>query len=297
MTAVGSSDLNLKQVAASLGVHYMTAYRYVRTGRLQARLVGSGWVVDRADLEEFASRDDVESGNAATNGREILRKMLVAGDETAAWRVIESALAGGRSPASCYIDLIVGSIDDISSRTTLSSVPVAEEYLATATATRLVARLGARFRRPGRTRGTVVFGAPTGETHTLPISVVADLVRLENFTCLELGANVPPTAFAGAVSGARHLVAVGIGISMAANLDGLRETVEAVRAVDPSVPVLIGGQGARDPATAAQVGATAWAPDGSTAVDVIVELARERRSLWSSSDFDPAEELSSDRGA
>jgi hypothetical protein len=33
---------------------------------------------------------------------------------------------------------------------------------------------------------------------------------------------------------------------MAANLDGVRETVEALHAVDPTVPVLIGGQGAKD---------------------------------------------------
>ena len=26
------TELNIKQVAAELGVHYMTAYRYVRTG-------------------------------------------------------------------------------------------------------------------------------------------------------------------------------------------------------------------------------------------------------------------------
>ena len=34
-----TSDLNLKQVAAELGVHYMTAYRYIR--RADSRL--DGW--------------------------------------------------------------------------------------------------------------------------------------------------------------------------------------------------------------------------------------------------------------
>jgi len=47
------TELNIKQVAAELGVHYMTAYRYVRTGRLAARKVGTGWVVRAADLERF----------------------------------------------------------------------------------------------------------------------------------------------------------------------------------------------------------------------------------------------------
>ena len=49
----GPDVLNLKQVAQRLGVHYMTAYRYVRQGRLPARREGTAWVVDRADVERF----------------------------------------------------------------------------------------------------------------------------------------------------------------------------------------------------------------------------------------------------
>ena len=55
MGAASTGDFNLKQVAASLGVHYVTAYRYVRTGRLPARRVGTGWVVDPEDLAAFAA--------------------------------------------------------------------------------------------------------------------------------------------------------------------------------------------------------------------------------------------------
>ena len=127
-----------------------------------------------------------------------MRLTLVIGDEMAAWRVLEQALAAGHSPTQCYLDLVVGAIDDISGRSDVPRQPDAGQYLATATAARLVARLGARFRRPARSRGTVVFGAPIGEHHVLPISVVADLVRLNGFSCLELGADVPPAAFAGA---------------------------------------------------------------------------------------------------
>ncbi|HLU43332.1 MAG TPA: helix-turn-helix domain-containing protein, partial [Microthrixaceae bacterium] len=50
--------LNLKQVAQRLGVHYMTAYRYVRTGRLPARREGNVWLVEGADLAAFAGLPD-----------------------------------------------------------------------------------------------------------------------------------------------------------------------------------------------------------------------------------------------
>ena len=38
--------LGLQEVADRLGVHYMTAYRYVRTGRLPATRIGAQWWVD-----------------------------------------------------------------------------------------------------------------------------------------------------------------------------------------------------------------------------------------------------------
>jgi excisionase family DNA binding protein len=278
-----STELNLKQAAAALGVHYMTAYRYVRTGRLEARKVGTGWVVDPVALSCFQAREDDAANGATGQGtdwRMRLKEPLAIGDEPGAWRVLEQALAAGHSPAECYVDLLGGAINEISGRSALPDSPVAEEYLATATALRLVARLGTRFRRPGRTRGTVVFGAPSGEHHTLPIAVVADLVRLEGFTCLELGANVPPEAFAGAAAGAHRLVAVGIGATTATALQAVRQTVAAVHAVDADIPVIIGGQAAADGSAMEQTGADAWTADGISAMEIIGEFARRRKVLW-----------------
>jgi excisionase family DNA binding protein len=285
MSAEDRPGLNLKQAAAALDVHYMTAYRYVRTGRLPARRVGTGWVVGHDDLAAFVMERaqpaaTVSHAGPGADWRERLRRTLVVGDETAAWRILEQALAAGHPPVDCYLGLLVGAIDHISGRSAVPDAPIAEEYLATATAARLVARLGARFRRPGRSRGTVVFGAPLGEHHTLAISVVADLVRLKGFNCLELGANVPPGAFAGAAAGAYRLIAVGIGVSTVSSLDAVRSTIGAVHAVDASIPVVLGGQAAASPSMATSLGAQAWAADGVEAVEVISDLARARRALW-----------------
>lgn len=291
MDSVPANHLNLKQAAATLGVHYMTAYRYVRTGRLPARRAAAGWVVDANDLAAFAAGAPHAADRETTDWRARLARTLAVGDEPAAWRIIEQALAAGRTPVDCYLDLVVGAIDDLSSRSSEPDGPIAHEYLAVATATRLVARLGARFRRPGRNRGTVVFGAALGEHHLLPISVVADLVRLEGFNCLELGADVPPKAFAEAAVGAHRLVAVGIGVTRATNLGAVRDTVKAVRACDPAIPVVLGGQAATDPSTLKRTGADAAAQDGRQAIELFNELARARRKLWLVDDHDDLEAI------
>jgi excisionase family DNA binding protein len=48
--------LNLKTAARRLGVHYQTAYRWVRSGQLVAVKVGSGYEISDAALDQFLAR-------------------------------------------------------------------------------------------------------------------------------------------------------------------------------------------------------------------------------------------------
>ena len=47
---VTTEAISLREAAQRLGVHYMTAYRYVRTARLPARRDGQEWLIDPSDL-------------------------------------------------------------------------------------------------------------------------------------------------------------------------------------------------------------------------------------------------------
>jgi excisionase family DNA binding protein len=273
----GDDTVNLKQAAAALGVHYMTAYRYVRQGRLPALRDGLEWRVTRASLESFRTGPSLsgrEGSTAAWDHR--LETCLLAADETAAWNVIESALAAGRSPTYCYLEMIAPALSSIGERWAVGDVTVADPYLATAVAFRLVARLGARFRRPGRSRGTVVFGAPPGEFHSLPIAIVSDLVRLRGYDVLELGANVPPAAFVEAASGTPRLICVGIGVPQPELLGSAQEVVDAIRATAADVPIVIGGLAVSESDKLALRDVTAIAGNGREAVMIVESLASSR---------------------
>lgn len=274
--AVTDSDLNLKQVAARLGVHYMTAYRYVRVGLLPAYRSGTAWRVRDESVQDFMAGDR-PGERGSTEWWSLLSDALLDGDESGAWRLIERALASGHDPAYCYIDMIAGAVGVIGARTGLGELSPAQEPLASAVAMRLVARLGARFRRPGRSRGSVVFGAPTGERHVLPIAIVADLVRIAGYDVLELGADTTAAAFGDATRRAPRLVAVGIGITGVAHLDEARACIAAIRAADRSAKVVVGGQAVLNPEVAGLLAADAWAPDGRSAVEEIDALWRQQR--------------------
>jgi excisionase family DNA binding protein len=275
--------LNLKQVARALDVHYMTAYRYVRQGRLPAVRSGNVWLVDPDDVAALASAGRGGAGSAPATAPAVdwaarFGERLLAGDEVGAWTVVSRALASGHTPQRCYLELISGSMAAIGEDVAAGRLSVADQYVATATAQRVGARLGARFRRRGRSRGTVVLGAPAGERHALPIAVVADLARLAGFTVVELGADVPPEAFGLAAERAERLVAVGIGVTTVDHLDAARAAVDAVERAAPGTPVVMGGQAVRNPEVAGLLGVHEWAADGAALVTALDRLAADRAS-------------------
>jgi MerR family transcriptional regulator, light-induced transcriptional regulator len=270
----GGDLMNLKQAAADLGVHYMTVYRYVRQGRLAAERSGTEWRVSRRALESFkASPPRVVTAGDSRPGRiqwsSRLELCLLAGDETSAWSVIEHALAAGRSPTDCYLEVIAGALSSIGDRWARDELEIADQFLAAAVAIRIVSRLGARFRRPGRSRGTVVFGAPPGELHSLPIAIVSDLVRLRGFDVLELGANVPASAFASAVARTPRLICVGIGVTQPEHLRAVQDVVDEVRAVDREIPIIVGGLAVSEFEKVILHGVAAVTDDGRAAVAII----------------------------
>jgi excisionase family DNA binding protein len=232
--------LNLKQVSVELQVHYMTAYRYVRQGRLLAERDGTSWRVTRVALEAFTHATTAPVDHVGAPWQARLEACLLADDELSAWAVIDRALAAGHTPEYVYLEMITAALSSIGDGWARGEHEIADQYLAMSVAQRLVGRLGARFRRSGRSRGTVVFGAPTGDLNALPIAIVCDLVRMRGFDVLELGANVPAEAFASAVGRAPRLVCVGIGVTQPKLPASVQTTVDAVRAVT-SVPVVVGG--------------------------------------------------------
>lgn len=272
-----SDGLNLKQVAAHLGVHYMTAYRYVRQGQLPAWRDGTNWRVDTADLADFQRQRRARSAADGGDPEPVdwaarTAAALLANDEVTAWHLIERALAAGHEPAFCFIDMIGAALVEIDARSGDEDLGPSTWPAVTVLAERLVARLGARFRRPGRDRGCVVIGGPTGERHQIPISILADLLRLEGFQVIELGVDAAPEAFADAAERAERLHAVAIGVTTIEQLEATRASIAAVRRVGPAVPIVIGGQGVRNPDLADVLDADGWAPDGRTAVATIAGL-------------------------
>jgi excisionase family DNA binding protein len=275
-----AEPISLQEAASRLGVHYMTAYRYIRTGRLPAQRDGVQWWVDPRDLDLVQHQERVRPGGPRPkrDRTAALTARMTAGDEAGAWRVIDDALASGMDPAEVYLDLLVPVLSGVGAGWADGTVTVAAEHRASAVALRIIGRLGPQFARRGRKRGVVIIGAPAGDQHSLPGAIVADLLRGEGFEVIDLGANTPDTSFAETTRDVTRLVAVVIGAT-APGCDGaVQSTVQAIRRSDSTVPVLIGGAAISDAGHARRLGAGAWTgPDGRSVITAVNEAARPGR--------------------
>jgi len=278
----GSGTVGLREAAARLGVHYMTAYKYVRSGRLPATKVGDEWRIAVADLEGHVTSDpsdpSVASGRrAAVPPRpDRLRARLVAGDEAGAWGLVDEALVAGNSPQEILTGQLVPALRDIGERWADGHLTIAEEHRASAVAMRLVARLGPRLGGPGRRRGTIVLGSVADDRHALPTAILGDLLRGARFDVVDLGADTPPESFVEAARAADRLVAVALTVTAPDAVGSVAAAVAAVRRALPGVPVLVGGGAVPDRDAAVALGSDGWAAGPDEVVALFDSLARER---------------------
>ena len=269
-----STLLTLQEAADELGVHYMTAYHYVRVGRLPADRSKGRWWVARDDLNVLVRPSvGAKRGHRGspdwTSHRRRLRARLLTGDSAGAWSVVEDALRGGAQPAAIYVELVGPVLREIGTQWERAHVTVADEHRATAAARRVVGRLGPMFNRRGRTRGAVLIGGAAGDAHELPAAMLSDVVRGAGFAVVDLGANAPIESF---VETAQRVSCVAICISAAT--DGGRatavKTMRALRAEEINAPTLLGGPSIGAPA-ASKAGADGWAAD---AIGAVAEIER-----------------------
>jgi excisionase family DNA binding protein len=281
VTASGSADgfverIDLREAAARLGVHYMTAYRYVRLGRLPAVQERGRWWVDPSDVQRFRRQPAVQGRRrqpAPSAYRPRLMARLLAGDEPGSWGVVESAMVAGASAQDVVLDILAPVLRQVGDGWERGELTVGDEHRVTSVALRLFGRLSSRFGRPGRSRGAVVLAGAAGDPHSLPLAMLAAVLRGAGWSVVELGADTPTAdlvAAVEAVSGGPR--AVGLSISVSRYCQVVRDTIQAVRVVAPTVPILVGGPAMRSEDRARAVSADAWAADAIGVLDFLDAL-------------------------
>jgi len=257
--------MDLREAAGALGVHYQTAYGWVRQGVLPARKVGRGYAVRDSDVAALAARRrlgrdplrpiHVRDWAAQADG---LYAAIVQGDETLARHRL-GRLAGGVTTLDLCAQVIAPALRRVGDDWAAGQISIAQEHRASAICERLLAT---RSGQPaGRPRGIAVVATPPGERHGLPALMAAACLREDRWLVHHLASDLPVdevTRLADQV-GAGLVVLSSATAETAGQADHARQAITTAR---PGLTVLTGRPGDRRPDLLARA-AGQHAPSGS----------------------------------
>lgn len=270
--------LSLAAAAEVLGVHYMTAYRYVRTGRLEATKQAGQWWIAPDDLANMrqgkvtpADHPDAAAAGDAhpdflSRAPAMLRARAIVGDEVGAWAIIGEALAYGRSPDDIHLKIVSPMLEQLGADWRTGVITISQEHRASVVVARVIARLGPQFAQRGRRRASIVLGAVEGEHHGLPIMMLADLLSGRGFAVTNLGPNTPTSAFLDTCRAIDGDLAIGVSAIAEPSRETLTACVHTLRAELPAVPVFVGGPVGCDAAVSLDVAGSATTGEGAIAL-------------------------------
>ncbi|WP_341927544.1 cobalamin-dependent protein [Nocardioides psychrotolerans] len=236
--------VDLHAAAAELGVHYQTAYRWVRTGRLPAVKVAGRYQVDRSALERFAHDRAAPSAVPTPGPRRLsgqaerMHEALVAGDDTTARRIARRLDEEGATISDVITEVLSPPLQRIGQAWREGELSIWVEHRATAIVERILGELTPTPR--GRRRGTVVVAAVSGDLHALPTAMAAAALRADNWQVEHLGADVPPEELVHFCA-AHDVSVVALSLTNVAVADVAEGLAATLRGA--GTPVVLGGAG------------------------------------------------------
>jgi excisionase family DNA binding protein len=238
--------MQLRDAADTLGVHYQTAYGWVRQGTLPARKTPRGYEVSEQDVLDLMARraagveppHEVRVRDWAAQA-DRLYAALAAGDEALARQDFDRLAAGTPLVGLCD-QVLAPALHRVGQAWAAGELSIAEEHRATAICARLIAP---RARQPqGRPRGVAITTTPPGEHHGLPSLMAAACLREDRWHVHDLGADLPT----GDLIGFAAETGAGLIVLSSSTADSVRMAARQLRDLRqrlPQVRVLAGRPG------------------------------------------------------
>lgn len=235
-----------------------------------ARYFQAAWSALIATPDEPPPRVSVRTPEGELAARYVAT--VLEGDRLAACDLVMNAVRGGLSAVSAYLSVLAPAQQELGRLWHLNELTVAEEHFATATTVMLMSQIMSVAPRRPRDGRIALAACVQGNTHDIGIRMVADLLEMDGWRAIPLGADVPTDELpeAAAMFGA-HLAA--LSVSMPTQFQEAQDTIAGLRQRGPAgLRILVGGGGFLG---AGEVwrrwGADGWA---ATAADAPMEASR-----------------------
>jgi methanogenic corrinoid protein MtbC1 len=199
---------------------------------------------------------------------------ILQGSRREAFGVIELARAEGLGIRPLYLEVFQPAMREVGRLWQENRITVADEHLATAITQAAMSRLYDELFRASPQPGPLLVAACADqERHELGLRMICDVLEMEGWDTVFLGASVPVEDLVQMVRARRPQV-VALSASIAPHVGRVRDAIRAIRQAEPeSVPLIaVGGRAfVDDPALAERLGADLTAKDAVEAAEILKE--------------------------
>jgi trimethylamine corrinoid protein len=202
-------------------------------------------------------------------------------DKEEAFNVINQALEQGITPEQVVFDIVIPAVGEMMSNITKDpDANLAQHFMTAQIASEITEKMLEKFTTPPEIIGRMVIGTAQGDLHSLGKRIVMGCLKAMMVDVIDLGVNVPAEKFVDEAVACNAQV-IGISAMMvhtATGAGGAQKVRQILseRGLEKSIRVVVGGAPYRfDDQLYKNVGADAWAADGVSAAQVIVDLIKE----------------------
>lgn len=199
---------------------------------------------------------------------------VLAGDRRAALAVVDDAVAAGVGVRALYLEVFQPAMREIGRLWQENRITVADEHLATAITQAAMARLYDQLFQGAPAPGPLLVAACADqERHELGLRMICDVLEMEGWDTVFLGASVPVEDLVRMVLD-REPQVVALSASITPHVARVREAVSAIRAAVPhgGPMIVVGGRAFMDdPGLAGRLGADLTARDALEATERLKE--------------------------
>jgi 5-methyltetrahydrofolate--homocysteine methyltransferase len=199
-----------------------------------------------------------------------LSEAIINGKASDAKQLVQEAIDGGTEVERILNDGLIAGMNVVGTRFKNNEFYVPEVLIAARAMNQSMELLEPLLKAKGvKAAGTVAIGTVKGDLHDIGKNLVAMMLKGAGFRIVDLGIDVAPDKFVAAVQDGANLV--GLSALLTTTMPQMRDVIRALKEANCTVPVMIGGA----PVTQSysdEIGASGYAPDAASAVDLARKL-------------------------
>ena len=203
-----------------------------------------------------------------------IAEAIKAGEEEQVRSLVEEGLAGNMGPAQILTGAMMPAMNEIGMLFSKGEAFIPELIVSAMAMEAGLEVLKPRLGDEVKGAGTVVLGTVFGDIHSIGKNLVRMCMEGAGFEVIDIGEDLRTEKFVDACKEHKPDI-LGLSALLSSTMQRMPEVIEAVREVDPSVMIMVGGA----PITqkfADDVGASGYAPDAFQAALKAKELLSNR---------------------